>query len=677
MTVSSLWKVLDKAGCGEHVGERHLASPRFSNAAPLNSNDKTPPKTLAVDLSIWICESLASFGTNDQNTNPALYLVFTRTMKLLNLGVRLVFVVEGKRRVYNGTGDDKFHKRRSGTKFWKACNDCEQLLKLLGVPVVRAKYEAEALCALLSHRGIVDGVISNDGDCLLFGAKVVYTKYSNENLNNGNIVRYSLDNLHARVEPTNESPLGDQLETMKLSRHDLVSFAILTGSDIVGSGMEQVGHKKAIRFIKKCQSDNPLTKETAAWNEMSSWAKAAKAGCTVFDNGDAAKSKTCCSRCNHPGTKRSHEKHGCAICGTEPGEPCFQVTAEDRFRKFLREKALALTPKFDPSRVLAAYMRPNDNQVPKQFVNGGRLRMSSPKVWDLMKTRLIVKGRSLEESRRFVRQAVLRHLSHRELYRNDEEPGGDEDDLVARPNSREKPVPKQILKALTKNQVPCYEILWIVNGTATDEAGEAVDGFEFATVEPCSVVQSKYPEIFEEFQKRQQELAKQGDGMQTKRRDFLQSLVRNERDADQNDEKVKPKKRIGAKAKRRGEFFQNQPLELDYRQSSKRRRQLLKGNKKSDDVGNLLRFACKNIPLSPAKTLVQQKKCGPNQQSTTPAKPRGRNLKPIPEDKPVEGQETPQSAIVCHMGDWDIKITPLESQRGLYPPRHIFVHRST
>jgi len=37
----------------------------------------------------------------------------------------------------------------------------------LGVPVIRANAKAEALCALLDSLGLVDGVISNDGDCFL------------------------------------------------------------------------------------------------------------------------------------------------------------------------------------------------------------------------------------------------------------------------------------------------------------------------------------------------------------------------------------------------------------------------------------------------------------------------------------------------------------------------------
>ena len=249
MTVSSLWKALDTANSAKPVGVNEITQVINVNENS-SSGNRRQKATLAVDLSIWICESLTTFGINEQHANPTLHLVFTRTMKLLNLGLGLIFVIEGKQRVNPpstttlttiGAQSDKFRKRRSGTVFWKACNDCEHLLELLGVPVVRAKSEGEALCALLCARGLVDGVISNDGDCLLFGATVVYTKYSNENLDSGRIMRYTSDSLYAVVDPSEET-IDSSDERIKFSRHDLIAFAVLTGSDLTGKGIDKVGH---------------------------------------------------------------------------------------------------------------------------------------------------------------------------------------------------------------------------------------------------------------------------------------------------------------------------------------------------------------------------------------------------------------------------------------------------
>jgi len=47
------------------------------------------------------------------------------------------------------------------------------LLELLGVPVLKAKGEAEALCAQLNREGLVDACITSDSDAFLFGANCV------------------------------------------------------------------------------------------------------------------------------------------------------------------------------------------------------------------------------------------------------------------------------------------------------------------------------------------------------------------------------------------------------------------------------------------------------------------------------------------------------------------------
>ena len=159
MTVSSLWNVLDDGGCGSPVGKED-----FNLRGDVTNHQKHT--ILAVDLSIWICEGMASTALSSFHSDPSLYLVYQRTQKLLKLGLGLVFVVEGQRRVR--CEQQTTTQQRKGSAFINASKRCETMLKCLGVPVVRAEAEGEALCALLNYSGIVDGIISNDGDCLLY-----------------------------------------------------------------------------------------------------------------------------------------------------------------------------------------------------------------------------------------------------------------------------------------------------------------------------------------------------------------------------------------------------------------------------------------------------------------------------------------------------------------------------
>jgi flap endonuclease GEN len=638
MTVASLWKALDSGKSGRPVGANDIAKKPEENDPEVRNCETTTAYSnraaLAVDLSIWICESLTCHGLKENHANPSLHLVFTRTVKLLSLGIKLIFVIEGKRRIRGDPGEkDAFHKRRSGTAFWKACRDCQQLLELLGVPVVRAKAEGEALCALLNQRGIVDGVISNDGDCLLFGATTLYTKFSIENLENAQVVRYDLSDLKAVA--SNED--GDE-GCVKLSREDLVAFALLTGSDLAGNGLEKVGHKKAIRFIKKCQEDYPLTAPTAAMDELRAWARAAKAGNVATDNQEC-KSKQC-SRCCHAGSKRHHEKHGCEICGTEPGEPCYNLSADDRFRKSLRAKALAARPKFEPAQVVDAYMRPNDNQMPIQFAQttSQSLQMNSPRMNELLRMPVVIRGSTIQASRDYVKQTVARLLSRNELFAgiaSTQAPQG------RQRLSRERPVPQKITKQLIQNKIPCYEVLWLVGATLTDADGEGIDGYEYSSVEPRDMIQKCYPELVSSFQQEEKERQKQGDAEQIRRRAFLEKMFVTE-GVDDEGMRTSPIKCPKQQVRKRHGFFENHRGRKGL--SLKRP----KGNHISDDV---------------AKLLGMSKLVGDSKEAET--------LKHHGDDK--QPQNTPEKPLYCRMGGIMVEITPIVANHGAYPPRQIFV----
>ena len=582
MTVSSLWKLLDDAGCGTAVGVREIIS--NSTGVPLeavnpwNVNElkqkhacatTQTPTTLAVDLSIWICESLSMAGSYDNHNNPALHLVFTRTVKLLSYGVKLIFVLEGKRRIRTVSGtQEKLQKRRSGTDFWKSCRDCKSMLEMLGVPVFQAKAEGEALCALLNQRGIVDGVISNDGDCLLFGARVLYTRFSIENVENSKVIRYDLDKLSGRIRATDADDVSpEETGLVSLTRSDLISYAILTGSDLAGNGLPKVGSFKAMRFIRKCKLDNPFRTETASVDELVAWEKAARFICNPCklepEEGKAEKAQGCCSRCCHAGDKRSHEKYGCKECGTEPGEPCWVFGTEDRFRKNLRTKALLMEPKFAPSQVMKAYMSPNDNQIPYNLVGftSRSVAMRPPDVDKLVDSKLIIKGKSHESSTAFVKNVLWRLISRLEMLRicSGEQVEQNPAQATSVKFSRSRPEPIQITKVTTKKDIAFYEVKWKVNSTITDEEGDGVDGYEYSTLEPQDIVKKCFPQLVQQYEAAEKEQLKQGDGQKETRRLFLQSLRIDVEDPE-DDEAVKhehksPGKRIKGYVKKREAFF--------------------------------------------------------------------------------------------------------------------------
>mmetsp|Transcript_2992 Transcript_2992/g.3381 ORF Transcript_2992/g.3381 Transcript_2992/m.3381 type:complete len:1202 (-) Transcript_2992:56-3661(-) len=556
MTVASLWKALDRAGCGKQVGAKELqdhlqlkkkTNPwNFCEMEKLSQSMENHP-VLAVDLSIWICEALTSSAMQQNHVvDPSLQLVYCRTLKLLNLGIKLVVVIEGKRRIRRGmsdynnknddcnektVGEDTFRKRRSGARFWTACERCEEMLKLLGVTVVRAKAEGEALCALLSTRGIVDGVISNDGDCLLFGAKVLYTKFSVENLDKCNVTRYDASNIRAVVDDDDADEYDETgqkskegQDVVKLSRSDLIAFAILTGSDLAGDGISTVGCRKAIRFIRKCQIDNPLKIDgsfSPSLEQLISWEETDS--CIGNSGKDVPGPR--CSCCGHLGTKKTHKKNGCEGCGTQPGESCFQLSPGGRFRKSLRAKALEMRSNFDPTSTDRAYHEPNKNQVPHCLLGktARTLKMHSPQLEKILQSSFIIRGHSLQESREFIKKSLSAYLARQELF---VQMSGStkENNSIKLSRNHNRPIPIRVNKLLVRAGKPSCEVKWIVKATMSDTEGNPMDQYEFLTIEEECVIQKCYPKLIQSFQEEEQKLKQQGTAEQEKRRAFLIGL---------------------------------------------------------------------------------------------------------------------------------------------------------
>lgn len=109
--------------------------------------------------------------------------------------------------------------------------DIMHLLQLFGVPYLVAPMEAEAQCAVLETLGLVDGVVSDDSDSFLFGARAVYKNIFDERKY---VEAYRAEDL--------ERELG-------LKRVDLVSLALLLGSDYT-EGVKGVGIVNAMEVVR-------------------------------------------------------------------------------------------------------------------------------------------------------------------------------------------------------------------------------------------------------------------------------------------------------------------------------------------------------------------------------------------------------------------------------------------
>ncbi|XP_026170117.1 probable flap endonuclease 1 homolog [Mastacembelus armatus] len=165
--------------------------------------------------------------------------VFFRTLTFLEHDIKPVFVFDGKppwekraalKKRAEAAGRNSFNCTGAASSQTK---DCLQLLKLLGVPVIQAPGDAEALCAQLVKEGTVDAVASEDMDTLPFGANVLIRQLNAKR--DSEVTEYSLPKL---------------LEKLDIEHEEFVDLCILLGCDYCDK-IAGLGPKNALTLIQK------------------------------------------------------------------------------------------------------------------------------------------------------------------------------------------------------------------------------------------------------------------------------------------------------------------------------------------------------------------------------------------------------------------------------------------
>lgn len=115
---------------------------------------------------------------------------------------------------------------------------CKKLLKILGLQFTVAPGEAEAECAALQRAGVVDAVLSEDVDTLMFGAGKILRNWSGENLKSKvatHVTIYSAETIEA---------------TVQLDREGMVLVALMRGGDYLPGGLESCGIKTGVEVAR-------------------------------------------------------------------------------------------------------------------------------------------------------------------------------------------------------------------------------------------------------------------------------------------------------------------------------------------------------------------------------------------------------------------------------------------
>ncbi|XP_024517942.1 flap endonuclease 1 isoform X1 [Selaginella moellendorffii] len=225
-------------------------------------------RKIAVDASMSIYQFLIVVGRTgtEMLTNEAgeitshLQGMFTRTVRLLESGMKPVYVFDGKppelkkaelvkrgaRReeateglteaIEKGEVADieKYSKRT--VKVTKQHNeDCQKLLRLMGIPVIEAPCEAEAECAALCKADKVYAVASEDMDSLTFGSP--------------RFLRHLMEPASRKI-PVMEFQISTALQELNLSMDQFIDLCILCGCDYCDT-IRGIGPQTALKLIRQ------------------------------------------------------------------------------------------------------------------------------------------------------------------------------------------------------------------------------------------------------------------------------------------------------------------------------------------------------------------------------------------------------------------------------------------
>jgi flap endonuclease-1 len=223
--------------------------------------DHYAKKKIAIDISILVYQIVIAIrNTGADLTNSKgeitshLIGIFNKTISMLEMGIYPVYVFDGKPpkmksnilksrrdqrnkakiKMSQASSDQEKIKyfKRSVVVTKKQLNQCKELIRLMGIPVIEAPEEADSQCAQLAKDNLVYGVSTEDMDILTFGST--------------RIIR----NLSSRKKEIIQIELDKILEKLNINYDQFIDLCILLGCDYCNT-IPGIGMKKAYQIIKK------------------------------------------------------------------------------------------------------------------------------------------------------------------------------------------------------------------------------------------------------------------------------------------------------------------------------------------------------------------------------------------------------------------------------------------
>ncbi|KAI6424641.1 hypothetical protein MCOR21_007631 [Pyricularia oryzae] len=220
--------------------------------------EKRRPLRIAIDISIWQFQIQAARG----GANAPTRTLFYRLARLLGHSIQPIFV-------FDGPNKPAFKRNRRSTTRGGATGDvvsnamAKRMIRLFGFQFHEAPGEAEAECALLQRRGIVDAVLSEDVDTIMFGCTRTLRNWSSEG------VRGSKEPTHVSMYDS----AAIKAQHSGLDREGMVLVALMSGGDYIPQGVPGCGVKVACEAARGgfghslCRIKKSDSSALAEWKE--------------------------------------------------------------------------------------------------------------------------------------------------------------------------------------------------------------------------------------------------------------------------------------------------------------------------------------------------------------------------------------------------------------------------
>ena len=205
--------------------------------------------------------------------------LFYRNINLIEAGAKLIYVFDGeppefkrreierrkelkeearkewiKAKAEGREADALKYAKRTAVLDNEMIENSKELLGAMGICVIQAPSEGEALASHIVKQGDAWCVASQDFDSLLFGATRIC-----RNLSISGKRKYN------KTEYTNTTPelllLKDVLENLKINHDQLIILGILVGTDYNPGGVKGYGPAKSLKLVKQKKTLNEVLKD--------------------------------------------------------------------------------------------------------------------------------------------------------------------------------------------------------------------------------------------------------------------------------------------------------------------------------------------------------------------------------------------------------------------------------